>query len=62
MQVEKNDTEEKLFHMRQQSEAKLNFLLENWNNLQEEMEQLSILMKEEDKLTKQLKDKSNREI
>ena len=34
----------------------------DWNNLREEMEELSILMKEEDKLTKQIKDKSNREI
>ena len=46
--------------MKQQSEAKLNVLLDNWNNLQEEMEQLSILMKKEDKLHKQIKDKSNR--
>jgi len=36
--------------------------LGNWNNLREEMEELSILMKEEDKLTKQIKDKSNSEI
>jgi ATP-dependent Clp protease ATP-binding subunit ClpB len=54
--------QEKLLNMRQQSEAKLNILLDNWNNLKEEMEQLSILMKEEDKLTKQIKDTSNREI
>ena len=40
----------------------MNVLLENWNNLHEEMEQLSILMKEEDKLVKQIKNKSNREI
>ena len=45
--------------MRHQSEAKLNILFDNWNNLREEMDQLSILMKEEDKLTKQIKDKSN---
>ncbi len=51
--------QEKLLNMKQQSEAKLNVLFDNWNNLREEMEQLSILMKEEDKLTKQIKDKSN---
>ncbi len=54
--------QEKLFNMRQKSEAKLNVLLDSWDNLLGEMEQLSILMKEEDKLTKQIKDKSNRGI
>ncbi len=62
LQGENIEAQEKLLNMRQQSEAKLNVLLDNWNNLREEMEQLSILMKEEDKLTKQIKDKSNREI
>ena len=62
LQGENIEAQEKLLNMRQQSEAKLNVLLDNWNNLREEMEQLSFLMKEEDKLTKQIKDKSNREI
>jgi len=62
LQGENIEAQEKLLNMRQQSESKLNVLLDNWNNLREEMEQLSILMKEEDKLTKQIKDKSNREI
>jgi len=62
LQGENIEAQEKLLNNRQQSEAKLNVLLDNWNNLREEMEQLSILMKEEDKLTKQIKDKSNREI
>ena len=62
LQGENVEAQEKLLNNRQQSEAKLNVLLENWNNLREEMEQLSMLMKEEDKLTKQIKDKSNREI
>ena len=62
LQGENVEAQEKLLNNRQQSEAKLNVLLENWNNLREEMEELSILMKEEDKLTKQIKDKSNREI
>ena len=56
------EAQEKLLNIKQQSETKLNILLENWNNFREEMKQLSILMKEEDKLTKQIKDKSNREI
>ncbi|EEE40673.1 ATP-dependent Clp protease ATP-binding subunit [Prochlorococcus marinus] len=56
------ETQEKLLNMRQQAAAKLNVLFDNWNNLCDEMEQLSILMKEEDKLIKQIKDKSNREI
>jgi len=62
LQEENIEAQEKLLNNRKQSEAKLNVLLENWNNLREEMEELSILMKEEDKLTKQIKDKSNREI
>ncbi len=62
LQGENIEAQEKLLNNRKQSEAKLNLLLENWNNLREEMEELSILMKEEDKLTKQIKDKSNREI
>jgi len=62
LQGENIEAQEKLLNNRQQSEAKLNVLLENWNNLREEMEELSILMKEEDKLTKQIKDKSNSEI
>ena len=56
------EAQEKLLNSKQQSEAKLNVLFDNWNNFREEMEQLSILMKEEDKLTKQIKDKSNRKI
>ena len=62
MQGENIEAQEKLFNIRQHSEAKLNILLDNWNNLREEMVQLSTLMKQEDKLTKQIKDKSNREI
>ena len=62
LQGENIEAQEKLLNNREQSEAKLNVLLENWNNLREEMEELSILMKEEDKLTKQIKDKSNRAI
>jgi len=56
------EEKEKLLNMRQQAEAKLNVLFDNWNNLREEMGKLSILMKEEDKLTKKIKDKSNYEI
>ena len=52
LQGEDIEAQEKLLNMRQQSETKLNLLLNNWNNLREEMKQLSILMKEEDKLTK----------
>ena len=48
--------------MRQQSEAKLNAFFENWNNLREEMEHLSSLLNEEDKILKQIKDKSNPKI
>ncbi len=62
LQGENIEAQEKLFDARQKSEAKLNVLLDNWNNFQEEMEHLSILMKEEDKLNKQIKDKSNPEI
>ena len=62
LQEENIEAQEKLLNMRQQSEAKLNVLLDYWDNLREEMERFSILMKEEDKLTKQIKDKSNREI
>ena len=46
LQVENSEAREKLSNTKQQSEAKLNVLLDNWNNLREEMEQLSILMKE----------------
>ncbi|MBO6971100.1 MAG: AAA family ATPase [Prochlorococcus marinus CUG1431] len=56
------EDKEKLLNMRDQSEAKLNVLIDNWNNLLEEMEQLSILMREEDRLIKKIKDKSNYEI
>ena len=56
------EDQEKLLNLKQQSESKLNVLFDNWNDLREEMEQLYILMKEEDKLTKQIKDKSNLEI
>ncbi len=56
------EAQEKLLNMRQQSEENLKILFDSWNNLREEMEQLSILMKEEDMLTKQIKDKSNLEI
>ncbi|KGF89202.1 MULTISPECIES: ATP-dependent Clp protease ATP-binding subunit [Prochlorococcus] len=56
------EEKEKLLNVRQQSEAKLNVLFDNWNFFREEMEQLSILMKEEDKLTKKIKDRSNRLI
>ncbi len=62
LRVDDIETQEKLLNMKQQSEAKLNILSDNWNNFQEEMEQLSILMKREDKLTRQIKDKSNLEI
>ncbi|MDC3069692.1 AAA family ATPase [Prochlorococcus sp. AH-736-D21] len=62
LQGENIEAQEKLLNMRQQSEAKLKVLSDNWNFLREEMEQLSILMKEEDKLTKQIKDKYNLEI
>nr|WP_075487089.1 AAA family ATPase [Prochlorococcus marinus] len=56
------EDEEKLLNMKQQSERKFNLLFDNWNNLRLEMEQLSYLMKTEDKLIKQIKDKSNSEI
>ncbi len=62
LQGENNESKEKLLNMKQQSEAKLNVLFDNWNNLREEMEQLSILMREEDKLTKQIKNKSSLKI
>ncbi len=56
------EEKEKLLNIKEQSEAKLNILFDNWNNLREEMEQLSILMREEDSITKKIKDKSNHEI
>ncbi len=62
LQVENIETQEKLLNTKKQSESKLNVLFDNWNNLRQEMERLSILMKEEDKLTKQIKHKSNLEI
>ena len=62
MQGENIEAQEKLLNIRKETETKLNVLLDNWNNLREEMEQLSFLMKEEDKITKQIKDKSNFEI
>jgi len=62
LQGENIEAQEKLLNNSQQSEAKLNVLLDNWNNFHEDMEKLSILMKEEDKLTKQIKDKSNLKI
>ncbi len=62
LQGENIEAQEKLLNIRQESEAKLNFLLDNWNNLREETEQLFILIKEEDKITKQIKDKSNWKI
>ncbi len=62
LQVENIEEKEKLLDMRQQSEAKLNVLLDNWNNLCDEMEKLSFLIKEENRLNKKIKDKSNYEI
>ncbi len=62
LQGENIEAHEKLLNMRQQSEEKLNVLFDNWNYMLEEMEQLSFLIKEEDKLTKKIKDKSNSEI
>lgn len=59
LQDENFDEQEKLLNMKSQSEIKLNVLFDNWNNLRDEMEQLSSLMKEEDKLIKQIKNKSN---
>jgi ATP-dependent Clp protease ATP-binding subunit ClpA len=56
------EAQEKLLNMRQQTEAKLNTLLDHWKNFREEMEQLSFLMREADKLTKLIKDKSYCEI
>ncbi|MBO8233110.1 AAA domain-containing protein [Prochlorococcus marinus XMU1419] len=56
------ETQEKLLNMRQQSEAKLDALFDNWSHLREGMEQLSILIKEEDKLSKLIKEKSNQDI
>ena len=38
LQGENIEAQEKLLNNREQSEAKLNVLLENWNNLREEME------------------------
>ncbi len=62
LQEENIEAQEKLLHMQQQSEAKLKVLFDNWNNFRQEMERLSILMKEEDKLTKQIKNKTYWEI
>ncbi len=62
LQGENIEEKEKLLNIRKQSEAKLNVLFDNWNNLREEMEQLSFLMKEEDRLTKKIKNKSNDDI
>ncbi len=59
---ENNDEKEKLLNRRQQSEEKLNILFDNWNNLREEMEQLSFLLRKEDKLTKKIEDDSNCDI
>jgi ATP-dependent Clp protease ATP-binding subunit ClpA len=56
------EEKERLLNTRKQSEAKLDVLFDNWNNLREEMEQLSIFMREEDKLTKKIIEKSNCEI
>jgi len=50
---------EKLLNMKQQSEAKLNVLFDDWDILRDEMENFSILMKEEDRLTKKVKNKTN---
>ncbi len=61
-QGENIEEKEKLLNIRKQSGKKLNVLFDNWNNLREEMEQLSFLMKEEDRLTKKIKNKSNDEI
>jgi len=55
------EAQEKLLNTKQQSESKLNLLFDNWNNLREEMEKFYVLLKEEDKLTKKIKDKSHRE-
>ncbi|MDC3147134.1 AAA family ATPase [Prochlorococcus sp. AH-716-I09] len=62
LQGENIEELEKLLNMKQQSKEKLHLLLENWEIFREEMEQLSSLMKEEDKLIKKIKDKSNQEI
>lgn len=62
LQGENIEVQEKLLNMKQQAQSKLNVLFENWNNLREKMEQLAILMTEKDKLTKQIKDKSNHKI
>ena len=48
--IENIEEKEKLLDMRQITEDKLNKLSNNWNNLREEMEKLSILMIEEDKI------------
>ncbi len=62
LQVENIEAQEKLLNTKQQSESKLNILLDSWDNMRREMERLSILMKEEDKLTRQIRDKSNQEF
>ncbi|MBO6959513.1 MAG: AAA family ATPase [Prochlorococcus marinus CUG1438] len=62
LETENIEEKEKLINMRQQSEEKLNVLFDNWNYLRGEMEQLTILMKEEDKLTKKINKISNGEI
>ena len=59
LQQENTEEIEKLLNNRKQSEAKLNVQFNTWNKLREEMEQLSMLMKEEDTLVKKIKDKAN---
>ena len=50
LQIDNFEEREKLLDIKQLSEDKLNELSENWNNLLEKMEQLSILIKKEDEL------------
>ncbi|MDC3041051.1 AAA family ATPase [Prochlorococcus sp. AH-736-B08] len=61
LEDENIEEQEKLSNMKQESEEKLNLFFHNWNNLREEIEQFSNLMKEEDMLIKQIQDKSNRD-
>ena len=54
--IENFEDKEKFIDTKKQCEDKLKKLTNNWHNLREEMNQLSILMREEDNLFKEIKE------
>ena len=54
--IENLEDKEKFIDTKKQCEDKLKKLTNNWHNLREEMNQLSILMREEDNLFKEIKE------